>query len=117
MEKLLVTSNFSFSHSVFYPFRELPDIFNKYEIVVCKLIQLRRVENFSFEKGLTLNSLPNDLILDGSKLKAFTNDKINMKKKNWNIFLEWEKSVWTGDKYWFTWLQALPPPTYFLLNL
>ena len=34
-EKLLVTSNFSFSHSVFYPFEEVSAIFIKSEIVVC----------------------------------------------------------------------------------
>ena len=34
-EKLLVTSNFFFFHSVFYPFRELSTIFIKFEIVVC----------------------------------------------------------------------------------
>ena len=38
-EKLLVTSNFSFSHSVFYPFGEFSVIFIKFEIVVCKLSQ------------------------------------------------------------------------------
>ena len=37
--KLLVTSNFSFSRSVVYLFRELSDIFIKFEIVVCKLFQ------------------------------------------------------------------------------
>ena len=42
-EKLLVTSNFSFSHSVFYPFGELSAIFVKFEIVVCKLFQFGRV--------------------------------------------------------------------------
>ena len=36
-EKLLVTSNFSLSHSVFYQFQELSAIFIKFEIVVCKL--------------------------------------------------------------------------------
>ena len=36
-EKLLVTSNFSFSRSVFYPFGELSAIFIKLIIVVCKL--------------------------------------------------------------------------------
>ena len=36
-EKLLATSNFSFSHSIFYPFRELSAILIKFEIVVCKL--------------------------------------------------------------------------------
>ena len=36
-EKLLITSNFSFSHSVFYPLGELSTIFIKLKIVVCKL--------------------------------------------------------------------------------
>ena len=52
-EKLLVTSNFSFSYSVFYPFEDLSPIFIEYEIVVCKLIQFGRVSNLSFGKGLT----------------------------------------------------------------
>ena len=34
---------FSFSHSLFYPFGELFAIFIKFEIVVCKLFQARRV--------------------------------------------------------------------------
>ena len=36
-EKLLVKSNFSFSHSVFYLFVELSAIFIKFESVVCKV--------------------------------------------------------------------------------
>ena len=36
-EKLLVTSNFFFSHSVFYPSRELSAIFIKVKIVACQL--------------------------------------------------------------------------------
>ena len=51
-EKLLVTSNFSFSHSVFCPFGTLSTIFIKYEIVVCKLFQLGQSEIMSFGKGL-----------------------------------------------------------------
>ena len=51
-EKLLVTSNFSFFHSVFYLFGELSVIFIKSEIVVCKLFQFGRVQNFLLEKGL-----------------------------------------------------------------
>ena len=35
--KLLITSNFSFSHSVSYPFGELFAIFIKFGIVVCSL--------------------------------------------------------------------------------
>ena len=42
-EKLLVTSNFSFSHSVFYWFGELSAIFFKFEIVVCKPFQFERI--------------------------------------------------------------------------
>ena len=38
-EKLLATSNFSFSHSVFYLFGEYSAIFIKFEIIVCKLLQ------------------------------------------------------------------------------
>ena len=42
-EKLLVTSNFSFSCSVFYLFGDFSAIFIKVEIVVCKLFQIGRV--------------------------------------------------------------------------
>ena len=42
-EKLLVTSNFSFSHSVFYPCKELSAIFIKFEIVVCKLFRKQQI--------------------------------------------------------------------------
>ena len=42
-EKLLVTSNNSFSHGVFYPFGYFSAIFVKFEIVVCKLFQFERV--------------------------------------------------------------------------
>ena len=42
-EKLLVTSNFSFSRSVFYLFGELYAILVKFKIVVCKLFQFGRV--------------------------------------------------------------------------
>ena len=52
-DKLLVTSNFSFSRSVFHPFRELSAIFIEFEIVVCKLFQFEGVQNVSFGKGLT----------------------------------------------------------------
>ena len=50
-EKLLIKSNFFFSHSVFYPFGQLSSIFVKFEIVVCKLFQFGRVENLSSGNG------------------------------------------------------------------
>ena len=37
-EKLLVTSNFSFSHSIFYSFGKLSAIFIKLKILVCKTL-------------------------------------------------------------------------------
>ena len=43
-EKLLLMSNFSFSHSVFYPFGELSAIFAKFDIVTCKFVLWERVE-------------------------------------------------------------------------
>ena len=45
-------SNFSFSHSVFYPLGELSAIVIKFEIVVCKLFHVGRVKNLLFGKGL-----------------------------------------------------------------
>ena len=51
-EKLLVTSNFSLSKGVFHTFGKLSAIFIKYEVVVCKLFQSRRVQNLPFWKGL-----------------------------------------------------------------
>ena len=39
-EKLLVTSNFSFSHSVFYSFGELSAILITHEVVVCKPFEI-----------------------------------------------------------------------------
>ena len=42
-EKLLIASNFSFSHSVFYPFKELSVIFIKFQTVVLNLFHFGRV--------------------------------------------------------------------------
>ena len=49
-EKLLVTTTFSFSHSVFYAFWELSATFMKFEIVVYKLFQFERWWDLSFGK-------------------------------------------------------------------
>ena len=45
-EKLLVTSNFSFSHSVFYPFGELSAIFMNFEIVRLPTLSVWRCLKF-----------------------------------------------------------------------
>ena len=49
-EKLLVTSNFSISHSVFYLFGELPAMFIKFEIIVCKLFQFGSLKFVVWER-------------------------------------------------------------------
>ena len=65
-EKLLVTSNFSFSHSVYYLYGEVSAIFIKFEIVVCKLFSvwssLKFVvwESVNFTKELLANKTNSD---------------------------------------------------------
>ena len=53
-EKLLITSNFSFSHSVFYLVIEPSAIFIKFIIVIWKLFDLGTDYNLSFGKGLNV---------------------------------------------------------------
>ena len=50
-EKLLVTSNFSFSHSVFYPFREVSAIFIKLRMLSANSFILEESKIFCLEKG------------------------------------------------------------------
>ena len=50
-EKWLITNNFSFSHIVFYLFWERSAIFNKFEIVVCKLFQFGESKICHLGKG------------------------------------------------------------------
>ena len=71
-EKLLGTSNFSFSHSVFHPFGELSAIFIKFEIVVCQPFQFGPVRNMVvWEK---IDSLPpTSRYLTTLKVMAFEN--------------------------------------------
>ena len=56
-EKLLITSNFSFSHSDLYLFEELIAIFIKFEIVVCKLFQFWKVYICFLAKGYLVKRL------------------------------------------------------------
>ena len=49
-EELVVTSNFSFSHSVFYPFQKLSAIFIKSEIAVCKVFQFGSLKFIVWER-------------------------------------------------------------------
>ena len=51
-EKLLVTSNFPFSHSVFYSFEEFSAIFINFEIVICKLFQFESLKFVVWERAM-----------------------------------------------------------------
>ena len=51
-EKLLISSNFSSSHSVFYPLEQLSAIFLESKIFVCLLFHFGTVQNLLFRKGL-----------------------------------------------------------------
>ena len=86
-DKLLVTSNFPFSLSVFYPFEELSAIFIKFVFVVCKLFQFGRVQNLSFGKGLSTQQWR--IHLQRRKKKIFFKDiyKCKLKKKYSDNFL------------------------------
>ena len=53
----LITSNFSFSHSVFFRFRALSGIFIKFKIVVCRLFQFGPVWNLSSRNGLNVSTV------------------------------------------------------------
>ena len=51
-EKLLVKSNFFFSHSVFYPF----DIFIKFEIVICKVFYWKSLKFVVWERIISVSN-------------------------------------------------------------
>ena len=91
-EKLLVRSNSSFSHSVFKR----------------RVLQTRKSQGL-FGKGLKIypvltilrvNSLPNDKVLDWSKLKAFADDKINVTVNSKFFMGRVENIVGKGKKCW-----------------
>ena len=111
--EMLITNNFSFSDSVFYPFGDLSPIFNKVKIVVCKLVQFGRVQNFTFGKGLIIlhegqspfwwwerfiNPLPDDKILRLVQIESTCRRQSKCDWKNWK-FVSWmvENIVGKGE--------------------
>ena len=71
MEKMLVTSILSFFHNSFQKFFSLEAL-----KVVISGVRLNETDE-DLDKLTFYNSLPNNKILDQSKLKAFANEKIN----------------------------------------
>ena len=104
-EKLLVTSNFSFSHSVFYLFGELSAILIKSEIVISKLFQFGRVQNFSCGKGL--KPLPHDENLAQTKFKVFEDDKLDV-TQNIICLSYCRKHCGKGRKCWLPVISPFP---------
>ena len=88
-EKLLVTSNFSFSCSAFYLLRELSATFNKFEIVVCKHIQFGRVLDLLFGKWLTHYQMTNFRLFQIERLC----------RRQFKIRRKWQKVIQSGRKH------------------
>ena len=83
-EKLLVTSNFSFSHSVFYSFGELSAIFIEFEIVVYELFQFVKSLNFFvWESYLIISPFPT---VFSTRLENFLPFSSNLKLSYTNSF-------------------------------
>ena len=87
--KLLITSNFSFSHSLFYPFRKLSAILINFKTVVCKLFQFLRVKSLLFRKGLTLSQTTN--------FRLFQLERDS--RRQFQILYKWQKVAKTGRKH------------------
>ena len=83
-EKLLVTSNFSFSHSVFK-----------------RLVQQTHKNQGLFGKGLSfskgINSIPSNKFQDSSKLKEFADDNFKF-DENGIKFPNGQKTLWEKEK-------------------
>ena len=65
------------------------------------------VQNFEFSKT-SLNSLPNDKILDWSKFKVFANDKINVTEKSKSVFRRADNIVGKGENAGYQYFLLFP---------
>ena len=71
-EKLLVTSNFSFSHNVFYPLRELSVISSNLKLSSANSFNLEESKMLSFGKGLnTCNTILIEIFFRRAKIWLF----------------------------------------------
>ena len=101
-EKLLTTSNFSFSYSVFYPFEELSAMFIKFEIVVCKLFQfgkslvwerIKPEEADTSKQGLSQLQYMSKYCANFQKNRSKTAGVCNTKFKEFDMCLEKTRCV------------------------
>ena len=85
------------------------------------MVQLMRIEFFSKfrmvgESGSSFfNSLPNDKILEVTKLKAFADDKLNVAKMTISLFDRVENTVGKGEnacyQHFFLFPKCFPMPS------
>ena len=95
-EKLLVTSNFSFSHSVFYLFEEISSIFNEFEIVICKTLSVWKSPKFVVwervkaikSKGIKKWNLHSALTLYNNPLENIVGKEENVGTHHFLLFLQ-----------------------------
>ena len=81
-EKMRVASIFFFSHNVFNPIKDKKKITILVNFILwyANVFNLDQIRILLFGKDLHCNSLPNNNILDWTKLKAFADDKLNLTK-------------------------------------
>ena len=120
-EKLLVTSNFSFSHSVFKRLVSqghqrvslcgngvINDKFHHLSHINCSALIL------SIHIKAIINLLPNNKILNKSKLKAFADNKLNFTKMTSSLLDRVDNTLGKRRKYLLP--EFSPFPTVFSKN-
>ena len=87
-------------------------------LLIWKSLQFRYSVKCSWQSTLLIKSLPNDEILDWSKLKPFADDKIKILKMMIFVFDRVENIVGKRRKYWLPAFSPLPSmfPKGFLLR-
>ena len=71
-EKLLATSNFSFSHRVCYQFGGLSAIFIQSDLLSTNSFSMEESKKFLFDKGLTIITCIHFLFFESSRTSFFT---------------------------------------------
>ena len=95
--------NFSSSFITFFFFYQqfegltVTVLFIQIQFIVSKYFQIEQVLSFSFCKKGYVNSLPNNKILNVTKLKAFVDDKLTVARMMIFLFDKVENTVGKGE--------------------
>ena len=85
-EKLLITSNFSFFHRVFYPIGEFSAIFTKFEYCRPQSLSVWKSLNFVvWDNKLDVNMYPE--LADGSPIIKYNSDVLSPHLSGYGSFL------------------------------